>query len=156
MEYNGEVDTEPPPAVKSLRSKFEQLAQVTSPNGNHGEYLSPVGRSSPRPRASSSTLDNSHPEIQHLRSSSSSSDLKVGAKRPPPPPPSRGSKGPSPSPILPPSSPLLRPVPIPPGISNNLLASPRLGSSSLRVNEQSISDDADSAVQSVASLRNKL
>lgn len=152
MEKNGEIDTEPPPAVRSLRSKFERLAQETSPNGNHGEFLAPGGLLSPRPRASSSTFSDSHPEIHHLRSSSSSSDLKAGIKRPPPPPPSRGSKGPTSSPLLPPSSPLLRPVPIPPGVSNNVLASPRLGSSNVLPNN----DNDDSSLQSVTSLRNKL
>jgi hypothetical protein len=99
-----EVDGESLQAVKSLRSKFEQLAvdtpsqtQVrrTSVNSNS---VSGSGPSSPRPKLlSGSQVDLFVPQA-HIRSSSSSSDLKISAKRPPPPPPPRIAK-PSPSPL---------------------------------------------------------
>lgn len=162
---SGEIDTQPRPAVQSLRSRFEQLAVDTSGSSSHsrgpsssnkylgyqGDLLTPT---SPRPRASSNTYSNTHVDIHHLRSSSSSSDLKTGVKRPPPPPPSRGSKGPSGSPI--PGSPLLRPVPVPP--SSN--GSPRLGPLNLPTNgfpslQEPLPQDS-SIGPSVASLRHKL
>ncbi|RDB20337.1 putative inositol polyphosphate 5-phosphatase C9G1.10c [Hypsizygus marmoreus] len=164
---SGEINTDTPPAVRSLRSKFEQLAVekstglnsahnggARSESGSRNELLAPGGPASPRPRASSNTYSNSQPEIQHLRSSSSSSDLKGTKRPPPPPPPSRGLKA-TPalsSPV--PASPLLRPVPIPP-ISNG---SPRLGSASLPTNGNIPGlpyHAQESSGNSVASLRNK-
>ncbi|KAF5371467.1 hypothetical protein D9615_009590 [Tricholomella constricta] len=157
------IDTERPPAVQSLRSRFEQLAVNLSPkshhrhsSGNTGDLLAPRTPGSPRPRASSNTQSDEPSGTHHLRSSSSSSDLKVGTKRPPPPPPpSRPSKGltGSPTPALSPS-PLLRPVPVPPGAHG----SPRLGSSSLPTNGSVptiISLESESSGQSVSSLRHK-
>ncbi|KAL0574234.1 hypothetical protein V5O48_007705, partial [Marasmius crinis-equi] len=127
-----EIQSDSLQAVKSLRSRFEQLSvDPAPPKQIHNLSLEPP--SSPRPRAQSS--GNSpvlmvQPSPPALRNASSSSDLK-GAKRPPPPPPPLNrSRAPSPSPSLassklnpsppftPPSaniSPLLRPVPIPPG-----------------------------------------
>ncbi|KAJ3509069.1 hypothetical protein NLJ89_g5412 [Agrocybe chaxingu] len=107
-----EIDSESLQAVKSLKSKFEQLAVQTSPHRpGSSDFLAP---SSPRPRAVSSSVVDA--PASHLRTSSSSSDLRVPVKKaPPPPPPPRGSKTLNPSPIPSPSpSPLLRPVPIPP------------------------------------------
>ena len=149
MDEFGRLDTGPPPAVRSLRSRFEQLAleisQRPSPNtssslrqnNNNNDFLIPDGGlGSPRQRSTSGTFTHvpSYPEIHHLRSASSSSDLQSGINRVPPPPPSfRGPKATS-SPVQSPSpSPLLRPVPIPPGVSNGngRVASPRLGFSSL-------------------------
>jgi len=111
-----DIDSDSLQAVKSLRSKFEKLAQDASP-----QKLGPLtvtAPSSPRPRATSNSQLNPplSDDIQ-LRPSSSSSDLRLPAKRaPPPPPPPRVSKlmnNPSPS-RSPASSPLLRPVPVPP------------------------------------------
>ncbi|KXN88342.1 hypothetical protein AN958_07487 [Leucoagaricus sp. SymC.cos] len=93
-----DVDGESLQAVRNLRSRFEQLAVETSsqlrrPSTN----ANGSGPSSPRPRqVSASKLDISTPKT-HLRTSSSSSDLKVFTKRPPPPPPPRIPK-PPPSP----------------------------------------------------------
>ncbi|OBZ71955.1 Synaptojanin-1 [Grifola frondosa] len=109
----------PSPAVSSLRSRFEKLAADTSlastarPIGSHG-LLTPEPLS-PRPRAMSSSVNDSYPDSisqQTLRAASSSSDLKAGYKRPPPPPPLRTSRASSPA--TPGASPLLRPVPDPP------------------------------------------
>lgn len=130
---SSDIDSESLPAVKSLRSKFERMASETS-NNNHSirpshtsEHLAVRPLSSPRPRATSnSQVDLSPPDSSHLRASSSSSDLKTAAtKRLPPPPPPRGSKlaAPSPTPSAS-TSPLLRPVPIPPGAKDVTLTPP--------------------------------
>ncbi|KAF8890414.1 hypothetical protein BD779DRAFT_1643882 [Infundibulicybe gibba] len=119
-----DIDSGSLPAVRNLRSRFEQLGQDQSPSislrpGPHYGELTIPEPSSPRPRASSSTHANSSAQdIHHLRSTSSSSDLQAAIKRPPPPPPpsSRGSRVPSASSPAPPS-PLLRPVPTPPSHS---------------------------------------
>lgn len=109
-------------AVRSLRSRFEQLAAA---NVNSQAYktnipppLSPKAGTFPRQRASSNNnMDVHDSAIQHLRASASSSDLKadpssvdmkaLALKRTPPPPP------PGKRPPLSPS-PLHRPVPLPP------------------------------------------
>ncbi len=83
-------------AVKSLRSKFEQLAVDTSSHvrrsSTNTSDPNASDPSSPRPRRSSgSTVDLFVPQA-HVRTSSSSSDLKVSTKRPPPPPPARISR----------------------------------------------------------------
>ncbi|GLB33204.1 putative inositol polyphosphate phosphatase, catalytic domain [Lyophyllum shimeji] len=154
-----DIDTERPPPVQSLRSKFEQLAVQKSPrshqrngSGNQGDLLAPSAPVSPRPRATSNTYSDVPPDTHTLRPSSSSSDLKIGTKRPPPPPPppSRPSKvllG-SPVPALSPS-PLLRPVPIPP--------SPRLNAASLATNgSSSTSSSSQLFGPSISSPRHKL
>lgn len=113
-----DVDSGSLPAVKSLRSRFEQLANETFPTTtkrapNSRNLLSPDRPGSPRPRAASGS-NVFPPDAHQLRSTSSSSDLKGGARRPPPPPP-RGINSGVPSPgQSPTASPLLRPVPIPP------------------------------------------
>ncbi|EMD31787.1 hypothetical protein CERSUDRAFT_127167 [Gelatoporia subvermispora B] len=109
-----DVESTPPPAVSSLRSRFEKLAadetshSIGRQPSNH-DLLSPD--SNPRPRALSGGFD-SRPEseVHTLRAASSSSDLKAAAKRPPPPPPPlRPSRAASPAP--PSVSPLLQAVP---------------------------------------------
>ncbi|KAH9928823.1 uncharacterized protein B0H18DRAFT_998868 [Fomitopsis serialis] len=107
-----DIESTPPPAVSSLRSRFEQLAAGSSAAPGHKRPLSSHGLltpepSSPRPRAASGT-DELRPDARLLRPTSSSSDLKTGTKRPPPPPPGRSSRAPSPAPLV--SSPLLRPT----------------------------------------------
>ena len=108
---SADIDSDSLQAVKNLRSKFEKLAQDTS-----SELLTVTAPSSPRPRATSNNylnLPSPDSPVGHgqLRSSSSSSDLRLPAKRaPPPPPPPRASKilnNPSPS-HSPSSSPLPR------------------------------------------------
>ncbi|KAH9843546.1 uncharacterized protein C8Q71DRAFT_3565 [Rhodofomes roseus] len=105
-----DIESTPPPAVSSLRSRFEQLAAGSSagpapkrPISTHG-LLTPEPLS-PRPRAASGSNE-LRPDARSLRPTSSSSDLKTGTKRPPPPPPGRSSRAPSPAPAV--SSPLLR------------------------------------------------
>ncbi|KAF7301001.1 IPPc domain-containing protein [Mycena indigotica] len=97
-----DIDTEPPPAVKNLRSKFEQLAVAST---SKGPGLSPGF--APRQRATSGSQPNGERAegSANLRSSSSSSDLR---KKPPPPPTPRSGK-PTPA-STPNSSPRLRPV----------------------------------------------
>ncbi|KAF4602682.1 hypothetical protein EYR40_005898 [Pleurotus pulmonarius] len=123
-----EVEAESLLPVKNLRSKFEQLAVQAGGNDKrhsiaNGELLDPGRAGSPRPRAASGGEAKGRPDVHHLRSSSSSSDLRpegsptTSTKRPPPPPPPRGSKGLSPSPS-PRPSPLMRPVPIPAALLN--------------------------------------
>ncbi|THH10067.1 hypothetical protein EW146_g8482 [Bondarzewia mesenterica] len=106
---SSDIDTDAQPAVKNIRSRFEQLAldkapsPLHSPNG-HQDLLTADGYGS-RPRAVSNPKEQPNP-FRHVRSSSSS-DLKGASKKaPPPPPPPRGMK-PAPSPS---ASPLLRPV----------------------------------------------
>ena len=99
----------PPLAVSALRNKFEKLAHESSPalatpakasssttsllRSSDTELLSP---STSRQRALSHVEINSESNgvpapAHHIRTSSSSSDLKVG-RRPPPPPPPRSPK----------------------------------------------------------------
>ncbi|KAF8075794.1 Endonuclease/exonuclease/phosphatase [Lyophyllum atratum] len=152
------IDTERPPAVQSLRSKFEQLAANISPkshqrhsSGNQGDFLTSSTPVSPRPRATSNTHPNDPSDAKNLRPSSSSSDLKVGTKRPPPPPPpARTPKTVASSPVpasLP--SPLLRPVPVPPGANGSQRVSP----ASLPPN--SSPSNYELSGQSISSLRHK-
>ncbi|CCM00274.1 uncharacterized protein FIBRA_02304 [Fibroporia radiculosa] len=128
-----DIESTPPPAVSSLRSRFEQLAADTASQLTTKRPMSSYGLltaepASPRPRASSGFND-PRPDIHILRPASSSSDLKTGVKRPPPPPPARSSRASSPAP--PPLSPLLRPVPAsdPPSL---LLGSESTAPSSVR------------------------
>ncbi|KAG6915670.1 hypothetical protein DXG01_010500 [Tephrocybe rancida] len=119
------IDTGRPPPVQNLRSRFEQLALDTPkprPRRSAESQIDLLDSTppSPRTRATSSTSSNGTAPFDApvLRPSSSSSDLKVGAKRPPPPPPpSRTSKTLSSSPTPPDlASALLRPVPAPPAV----------------------------------------
>nr|VWO96820.1 Heme/hemoglobin uptake outer membrane receptor PhuR [Ganoderma boninense] len=94
------IETAPPPAVSSLRSRFEKLAadSSTSPNaslkpGPAHSFLAPASiPSSPRLKPTSVPSEHDrdaseqHPHFLHP--SSSSSDLRTPGKRPPPPPPS--------------------------------------------------------------------
>ena len=120
---SADIDSDSLQAVKNLRSKFEKLALDAS--SQKTDLLTVTAPSSPRPRASSNnqlSLPTPDSPVGQLRSSSSSSDLRLPTKRaPPPPPPPRTSKllnNPSPS-HSPSSSPLLRPVPVRPLILPN-------------------------------------
>ncbi|KZT67027.1 hypothetical protein DAEQUDRAFT_427886 [Daedalea quercina L-15889] len=109
-----DIESTPPPAVSSLRSRFEQLAAGSNAGQGPKRPLSSYGLltpqpPSPRPRAASGSNE-LKPDARSLRSTSSSSDLKTGTKRPPPPPPGRSSRAASPAPPM--SSPLLRPTPV--------------------------------------------
>ncbi len=117
-----DIDSESLQAVKDLKFKFERLVSETSirvasrGSPSTGDALADTDLSSAR-SSSNPQLDTLVPDAGHLRTSSSSSDLKVLVKRaPPPPPPPRSAKitgrSPSPSPSL--ASPILRPVPLPP------------------------------------------
>ncbi|TFK28598.1 DNase I-like protein [Coprinopsis marcescibilis] len=114
-----EIETEASPAVKNLRSRFEQLAVS--------------GGSKPVSRESTGSSLSTNSSVDQAISSSPStsetlSDLKATAllkRPPPPPPPSRNSartlqpkRSISPMPLMT-TSPLLRPVPTPPGILVN-------------------------------------
>ena len=103
---DSDIEAQPPPLVSSLRSRFEQLAVKTHSKPSQQLGLLSPESTGPRPRAVST--QETRPQATHLRSSSSSSDLKYGAKKPPPPPPPpRGVKP------LASSSPLMRSVPMP-------------------------------------------
>lgn len=153
---SNDIESKPPPPVSSLRSRFEQLAVQTQPSSSKPSpqlgLLSPE-QTSPRQRAVSGTQE-TRPQAVHLRSASSSSDLKYGAKRPPPPPPPRGAKpATSPSP-----SPLMRPVPIPnstPLTSNIGLPSSSPGKSSTPSSTGDREVPTTPQLGGVASLRHK-
>ncbi|KAF7331468.1 IPPc domain-containing protein [Mycena kentingensis (nom. inval.)] len=139
-----DIDTAPPPAVKNLRSKFEQLAVASSPVG--------PGLTSgfaPRPRVvsgGSHTALERVPDSPGLRPSSSASDLRK--KPPPPPPPAPRNPKPSPDPS-PNASPLLHPARIATPV-------PSLGHRSSLSSEVSMSDEPAQvpvALPSVSSLR---
>ena len=127
------IETAAPPAVSSLRSRFEKLAADSSAastsslkppaSGSHSHLAVPP---SPRLRpAPEHERDPSDSSIHSLRPATSFSDLKATAKRPPPPPPFRPPSR-APSPANPRVSPLLRPVPDPSPslIDHNLPAEP--------------------------------
>ncbi|KAL5508643.1 hypothetical protein ACEPAH_6262 [Sanghuangporus vaninii] len=117
---SGNQEGSSPLAVSALRSKFEKLAHenlpasatstkpssstTSLPRHPETELLSPIAT---RQRALSNVEvdpgSNATPApAHHIRTSSSSSDLKVG-RRPPPPPPPRSPK--------PTGSPVIKPVP---------------------------------------------
>jgi hypothetical protein len=151
------IESTPPPAVSSLRSRFEQLA-ADSFSRPQSALLVP-DPSSPRPRAVSGTQEPRPQQHGHLRSASSSSDLNTGIKRPPPPPPppprasSRSSLVSSAAPT-PSASPLLRPVPIP--NSSNALHGSSISPGKSPSMSLQVEDEASSMapVGGVASLRN--
>lgn len=114
-----------PPSIKSLKSRFEQLAQDNT--------------TKPSPRR-----DDSRPR---QRNALTNSDLSPGQKRPPPPPPpSRSTKKPILSPA---ASPLLRPVPVP-----AVLRSPRASPEHLSAQDNAYDDDVPRG-GGVASLRER-
>ena len=114
------VETSPPPAVSSLRSRFEKLAADSSASAatlkpsSSQVHLSPnLAPPSPRLAPAPEHAHDREPSdssVHSLRSSTSSSDLKSPAKRPPPPPPFRPPSRAA-SPANPRASPLLRPLP---------------------------------------------
>lgn len=123
------IETGRPPAVSSLKSHFEQIANTSSqitlskkptvsglglPTSTGG-LLTADRRVTPRQRTSSGDLQSQIDDYDNGHGSPSSSDLR-SFKRPPPPPPIRSSKTASPN-----ASPRLHPVqtPLP-----NLSASP--------------------------------
>ncbi|KAJ7476908.1 Endonuclease/exonuclease/phosphatase [Mycena galericulata] len=133
MEHS-DIDTVPLPAVKNLRSKFEQLANTPG--------LAPGF--TPRPRATSGSQPKGDriPDSPTLRTSNSSSDLRLSRKPPPPPP----SRTPKPSPT---ASPLAHPAVN--GTANNGHRS-SLPSSVLVPPEVNVEETQ--SIPSVSSLRN--
>ncbi|KAG2361222.1 Endonuclease/exonuclease/phosphatase [Suillus spraguei] len=100
------IESAPTPSIKSLKSRFEQLAQD---NSTKNQIISP----------------RQHDAHRELRKDSA---LPISSKRaPPPPPPSRLVKKPTMSPAI---SPLLRPVPVPAA-----LRSPRVSPEHLSVDD---------------------
>ncbi|KAI0637568.1 hypothetical protein C8Q77DRAFT_375154 [Trametes polyzona] len=117
---DGGIESTPPPAVSSLRSRFEKLAADASPASSSASSLKPSGSAhhltpvppSPRLRPhppAEGEHDSPVPRSPLLRPVSSASDLKAATKRPPPPPPVRPSSR-APSPANPRVSPLVHPV----------------------------------------------
>ena len=118
-----DIETAPPPAVSSLRSRFEKLATGSPASANASlkpspapahSFLAPCSiPSSPRLRPTPTPehdRDFSEQRAQFLHPSTSASDPRTVGKRPPPPPPSSlrpPSRTPSPAPSR---SPLLRPI----------------------------------------------
>ncbi|KAF8838652.1 hypothetical protein BDN67DRAFT_66283 [Paxillus ammoniavirescens] len=110
MAGSPEIESAPTPSIKSLKSRFEQLA--------HGHISGAVAIPSPTPGSGPLALPKHAPgqpqvivQQTEVHPASSFSDTKAPAvkRAPPPPPPTRGKKSiPSPT-----ASPLLRPVPVP-------------------------------------------
>jgi len=161
MANTSEIESAPTPSIKSLKSRFEQLAhenmapssQPAKPSAApHSPTLLTPDLPVHRSRASVGGDERpAHLSARPLRQSTSSSDIKVAAKRaPPPPPPSRGRKS-MPSPAV---SPLLRPVPVP-GNPRSPRASPEHRP---RSNEQLGDNSGDDmpVLGNVASLRSRL
>ncbi|KAF9224616.1 DNase I-like protein [Gyrodon lividus] len=136
MADNSKIESAPTPSIKSLKSRFEQLALEHAASAPGLQVLPKPAPSQPQPqpqaitqsqttqtkthlasdvpsgpRASLMLDDRPVPPPRDLRTAPSSSDIRAtAAKRaPPPPPPSRGKKPPQ----SPAASPLLRPVPVP-------------------------------------------
>ncbi|KAG6333296.1 hypothetical protein ID866_5792 [Astraeus odoratus] len=164
MVDTSDIESAPTPSIKSLKSRFEQLARE---NATATTFSQPVTLTqgpassqtllSPdvpvrRPRASVGTDErSSHSSVRTLRPSTSSSDIQVAAKRaPPPPPPARGKK-PISSPAV---SPLLRPVPVP-AILRSPGASPEQRVKSTMQGDEHGDDDTP-VPGNVASLRSRL
>ncbi|KAG2337075.1 hypothetical protein BDR05DRAFT_804209 [Suillus weaverae] len=123
------IESAPTPSIKSLKSRFEQLAQDHT--------------SKPPKSRQQRTRDDSGVQQRELRNAL---ELSPGQKRaPPPPPPSRSAKKPIVSPAV---SPLLRPVPVPAA-----LRSPRSSPEHLSVSGQD--DDDVPRGGGVASLRER-
>ncbi|KAF7984888.1 hypothetical protein HWV62_10883 [Athelia sp. TMB] len=106
---DNDIETAPPPAFSSLRSKFEQLGvdKSSTPSGKGFLGTRSPGPSSPRPREVS--LGKPPPRISELAATASGMDSRLGIKRPPPPPP----RTPHSTPSTAAKSPLHRPVPTP-------------------------------------------
>ncbi|KAG2038283.1 hypothetical protein BDR03DRAFT_311787 [Suillus americanus] len=96
------IESAPTPSIKSLKSRFEQLAQ-----DNTTKPLKSNPTTSPR-QQQQQRRDDSHVQHHELRNALPNSESSKRA--PPPPPPSRSAKKPIMSPAV---SPLLRPVPVP-------------------------------------------
>ncbi|KAJ6473178.1 hypothetical protein C8R45DRAFT_1012527 [Mycena sanguinolenta] len=136
-----DINTESLPAVKNLRSKFEQLALSPTQSGP-----GLVPGITPRPRATSGSHPNSDrvPSSPTLRPSNSSSDLRLGKKPPPPPPPRSAT---------PTNSPLLRPTPSPTP-SPNISLGHRSGlATSVVLPEVNVEEADTQSIPSVLSLR---
>ncbi|KAJ7916318.1 Endonuclease/exonuclease/phosphatase [Mycena leptocephala] len=140
-----DIDTVPLPAVKNLRSKFEQLALGPAQNSPG------LGPAVPRPRATSGShpinIDRV-PDSPGLRSSNSSSDLRLSRK----PTTSTFSERetiPVPSPT---SSPHLRPVSGVPTTSNGSLGQ-RSSLSSIVLVPPEVNVEETPSIPSVSSLR---
>ncbi|KAH7881837.1 hypothetical protein F5I97DRAFT_1932266 [Phlebopus sp. FC_14] len=158
MAANSEVESVPTPSIKSLKSRFEQLALESSatahvlatPKPVHSSALLPADATNARPRTplGNDEQTNRSP-VRDLRTSSSSSDLKpTGSRRaPPPPPPSRGKK-PTHSPAV---SPLLRPVPAPAALRSPRASPERLSPAMKYADDNN--EDESPHLGNVASLR---
>ncbi|KAF7331076.1 IPPc domain-containing protein [Mycena venus] len=136
-----DIDTDSLPAVKNLKSKFEQLSALSPRQSGPG--LVPA---TPRPRATSGSHPNGDrvPDSPILRASNSSSDLRSGRKPPPPPPVRSAKPSPAPSPT---NSPLLRPV-----ANTSASLGPRSGLSTAVVLPEVNVEEAE-PIPSVSSLR---
>ncbi|KAG2134910.1 uncharacterized protein EDB93DRAFT_837719 [Suillus bovinus] len=139
------IESAPTPSIKSLKSRFEQLAQDNTAS-KPLKLNNPIITTSPRRQCRDS---DSRVQQRELRNVLPNSDVSPGQKRaPPPPPPSRSAKKPLQSPA---ASPLLRPVPVPPA-----LRSPRASPEHLLVSGQDNTYDDDTPRGGgVASLRER-
>ncbi|KAF5374335.1 hypothetical protein D9758_004673 [Tetrapyrgos nigripes] len=176
-------------AVKNLRSRFEQLAHhdssppSASPIASHrlstmstlstlstmsalsstSSLQVPSPTTPTRVRTLSKGSDDNPPSSatnsRHLRTASSSSDIKVSARRPPPPPPphaqsSSRSPSPSPSQTSPRGSPLLRPVSSTSSL-RQFSSRPSIVPLVTANNDSDETIDPETPTPSVAALRNK-
>ncbi|KAJ8586062.1 hypothetical protein M405DRAFT_378571 [Rhizopogon salebrosus TDB-379] len=152
-DHQPSVESAPTPSIRSLKSKFEQLAQESfRPSTPHPAAHKPHSTSSslsPQLQSQDDQSSSSRAPHHQLRNTSSYTDLSSGQKRPPPPPPpSRSAKMPNPSPAV---SPLLRPVPIPAALKSPFTSPDRSPVPRL----QQDSDDDAPRGGGVASLRER-
>lgn len=159
-----------PPAVRSLRSKFEQLASSSSPSvavvkpsslqATNGSLEDVSSLLAPRPPAPTGIKRPPPPppasQVQQPQPLQASTSLRVS--------PSRLSTSPSHGAISngssPAVSPLLRPVPAPPpaaSLNGSIRASsPRPPSTNGAGSDTSLYDEIEELLPSVVSLKNKL
>lgn len=176
VDTSSQVESAPIASIKSLKSRFEQFAldnasassnvhpkptlPIPIPSSSHSVLVS-ESTHTPRSRTQLSlTPDDLFSQSQldapvcDVRSKVSNPDLKAAAlKRVPPPPPPPRSKKPPASPL---TSPLLRPVPVPPTLRSPR-TSPKCESLAWPDYRRNAADESseEGSLSSVGSFRNR-
>ncbi|KAN0098055.1 hypothetical protein V8E55_002501 [Tylopilus felleus] len=168
---NANIESAPIASIKSLKSRFEQLALDNASSSSKPTPISPAPtlpqcQTVVAPKSTSASCSRVQPDdyipqsqpaapVCNVRNGVSASDMKAAAlKRAPPPPPPPRTKKSSSSPV---ASPLLRPVP-PPNTLRTPSASPECEPLSVRpdLNSNGIEESSeDGLLGGVALFRNK-